>query len=230
MQNKFFKSILTTYLAVICTTISYSKGIELGIQGGPTVTKSFGKTIFKPSADIRYATEIYVKYNFTSKIGIRTGLGFEDKGFLDKDVYFTDFQGNIIGTGNIENHSQYITIPILAEFTFGKKVLPFFNTGLYLGILAKSQDITKFDDKTIFKSEATQYYKRADIGFVIGFGFKVPIKTKFLLITEIRNNIGTLNTIGEKFYHEGKYNKFNYSSALNIGFAYKFGSKEVATK
>ena len=30
MQNKFFKSILTTYLAVICTTISYSKGIELG--------------------------------------------------------------------------------------------------------------------------------------------------------------------------------------------------------
>jgi hypothetical protein len=28
------------------------------------------------------ATEIYVKYNFTSKIGIRTGLGFEDKGVI----------------------------------------------------------------------------------------------------------------------------------------------------
>ncbi|MBK8673105.1 MAG: PorT family protein [Bacteroidetes bacterium] len=230
MQNKFFKSILTTYLAVICTTISYSKGIELGIQGGPTVTKSFGKTIFKPSADIRYATEIYVKYNFTSKIGIRTGLGFEDKGYTIKGISKADFMGNIISTGNLHHHLQYITIPILAEFTFGKKVLPFFNTGLYLGILTKSQDIAKFDDKTTYKYDATQYYKRADIGFVIGFGFKVPIKTKFLLITEIRNNIGTLNTIGEKFYHEGKYNKFNYSSALNIGFAYKFGSKEVATK
>ena len=101
MQNKFFKSILTAYIAVICTTVSYSKGIELGIQGGPTVTKSFGKTIFKPSADIRYATEIYVKYNFTSKIGIRTGLGFEDKGYTIKGISKADFMGNIISTGNL---------------------------------------------------------------------------------------------------------------------------------
>lgn len=228
MHNIFSKLFLLTILIVVCSVNSYSKGIELGIQAGPTVTKTIGKIAFKHNADIRYATEIYVKYSFTSKIGIRTGLGFEDKGYVIKGLTFADGAGNPLVSGKLHHHLQYITIPILAEFTFGKKLLPYFNTGFYLGILANSKDRYKYDDKTFNKSVETSSYNRFDMGFILGVGIKVPIKEKFLFNVDIRNSVGFLRT--NKYNPTGSYKAINYSTAFNIGFAYKFGNKEVATK
>lgn len=221
----FYKYSILTVILLINLSV-YSKDIELGIQAGPTVTKSFGKSVIKYSADIRYAAEVYVKYSFSSTVGIRTGLGFEDKGGAIKNITFTDGAGNPIGTGKLHHHLQYITIPILAEFTFGKKVQPYFNTGLYMGILAKGQDIAKYDKA--YKTDITQYFNRFDMGFVLGVGIKVPIKEKFLFNIDIRNSIGFLRT--NKNSNPYMKNVLNYSTAFNIGFAYKFGKKESTTK
>ena len=226
------KSIQTILLFIIVlavfTTKSYANEMVIGIQVGPTVTNVLGKNnIFKPKADIRYAAEFYFKYYISNKIAFRTGLGFEDKGYQFKNATFTDPGGNPIGTGKFQHHLQYITIPVLAEFTFGKKVQPYINTGFYFGILAKAQDISKFQSDKV-KSDVTQYINRFDMGFVVGAGINVPIKEKFLFNIDIRNSIGFLRTNKNANIFTNK--RYNYSTAFNFGFAYKFGNKESTSK
>jgi hypothetical protein len=212
-----------TLLALFFSSTSFAKGWDIGLQAGPTVTKAIGKNAINPHADIGAAAEFFVRYNFTSMISLRTGVGFEDKGHKLNGFTITDGNGNIAYTSTFRHRTKYITMPLLVEFTFGKKVQPYFNTGLYMGFLISARDTYKDNNGNALKRTVTNDYRTYDMGYVLGAGIKVPVKQHWLIDVGMRNSFGFLPTnLNSNAYIRKLY---NYSGAFNFGFAYQFGSR-----
>ena len=119
-------------------------------------------------------------------------------------------------------------MPLLVRASIGKKIKYFFEAGTFFGYLIKQTDIseaTKYLPKTT--TDNTSGDKRFDTGVTAGFGLTIPIKDKFLISCEIRNNFGLYN-VGMYVINDGTI-KTN-STNLLISFAYKLGIRQTATK
>jgi len=221
MKKLFYANLM---MVIFTCTIAYAEKPEIGIFAGPTVTKIFSNYNFKQDADVRYMAEFMFKYPFTKTISLRTGISFEDKGAQFKNIFITDVSGYPIGEGSMHFHKYYLIIPVLAEFSFGKKVQPFFNTGFYIGMLLKAKDIGRYN-RTSYSFSNT-YTKPVDFGVVASIGLKIPIKEKFALGFEMRNQVGVLDIFKHTLPGTENKKNFNYSTAFNIGFTYKIQSKQ----
>jgi len=215
------KHTLSAILLLLLSILSFSKGIDIGLQAGPTATTALGKNSIHPRADIGAATEFFVRYNFNSLVSIRTGLGFEDKGHKYKGI-ITDGAGNPVYESTFGHRTKYMMIPVLVEFTFGgKKVLPYVNTGLYMGFLVSAVDKYNNSNEVLIKRKVTNDYRTFDMGYLLGVGIKVPIKERWLIDVGMRNAFGFIRT--NKYTSPVVSRFYNYSAAFNFGFAYKFG-------
>ena len=134
-----------------------------------------------------------------------------------------------IGNGKVQFHQHYLTLPVLAEFTFGKKVQPFVNAGIYLGVLLNSKTVFRYgDNKT--SDNITNDKQRIDVGVMASAGIKVPVKKSCSFVFEVRNNIGLLNVYKNNFPGSERYKTRNYSTSFNVGFSYRFSKNEADSK
>ena len=224
-----FIRLFTVAVIAVCSIHSYSKDMEIGFMAGPTVTKHFTNFGIKYNPDVRYAAEFMFQYRFTNIIGLRTGLGYENKGARINYVSLVDQSGNDISNGKVQFHQHYLTLPVLAEFTFGKKVQPFVNAGIYLGVLLNSKTVFRYgDNKT--SDNITNDKQRIDVGVMASAGIKVPVKKSCFFVFEIRNNIGLLNVYKNNFPGSERYKTRNYSTSFNVGFSYRFSKNEADSK
>ncbi len=216
---------LTTAIALWFSflSVSFAGSTDIGIQVGPSLTKSIGKNAINSKVDIGAAAEFFLRYNISNMVSIRSGVGFADKGDRYNGITYTNKEGNQVLASVSHHRTKYITIPLLVELTFGnKKVQPYVNTGLYFGFLLNARDV--FKDNTngnIFKRTVTNDYHVFDMGYVLGVGLKVPIKTHWLFDFGVRNNFGFLQT--NKNSNAYVHKLLNYSSDFNFGFAYRIG-------
>lgn len=218
--------LFTLAVLLLIPTLSFSKGTDIGLQLGPTLTKSIGRNNVNSHVDIGAAAEFFVRYNFTPLVSIRTGIGFEDKGDRYNGLNYTNGNGDVVLASVLHHRTKYITIPLLVELTFaqGKKVQPYINTGVYMGFLISARDIYKDNTNgNVFKSTVTNSYHTFDMGYVLGVGLKVPIKTHWLFDFGVRNDFGFIKTNKNSNAYVNKL--LNYSTAFNFGFAYRFGSE-----
>ena len=218
-----FRIFMTASLLVI-STFTFAKGTDIGIQLGPTLTKSLGKNAINSRVDIGASAEFFVRYNFTQMVSIRSGVGFADRGDRYNGLTYTNAQGDVVLASVLHHRTKYITIPVLVELTFGKsmKVQPYINTGLYFGFLLSARDIYKDNmNGNTFKHTVTNDYHAFDMGYIIGAGIKVPIKTHWMFDFGVRNDFGFLKTNKNSNAYVNKL--MNYSTAFNFGFAYRFG-------
>lgn len=80
---------------------------------------------------------ISVKYKVAPRTFLQTGISFERTGYSlnDSSSYFYRYENNYGDLSSVDTRTtiDYIVIPALIEFTFGKKNIFFFNTGPFLG-------------------------------------------------------------------------------------------------
>jgi len=218
---KYLSTVLLAILSI--STFAQNSQFELGIQGSPgiafmRINTHKAKVTNTPMASFSYG--LFLQYNLNKTFSLRVDPSFERKGYI-YNVTFTNQFGSLDGASKNHENFNYITIPILLRAAVGNKIRYFINAGPYIGFLLSQKTTYTASNDLKFVYNNTNSYKTTDLGITAGIGLSIPIKDKFALSVEARNNIGLIN-----IRKSSNSNDKIFSANLLIGFAYKFGSKK----
>lgn len=212
------------FLLLLCSNVQLFSQykIEIGAEGSINRSSLRGNdflALYHEPA-IAYSGGLTFQYNFSKLIALRTGIAFERKSsVVPKGSYFDP---TVIGTSYSERFNfDYLTLPVLLRATFGRKVRFFTNAGPFLAYLLKQNSV--IDDPDIIASnretDNTKYYNRYDFGISFGAGAQFPLRERFALSLEIRNNLGLVDISEVPVVKNGTI-KTN-STQLLLGIVYK---------
>ncbi len=215
MRNSNLFSVILLIFFSFQSIPGRSQKLSIGIEGGAGMKFIYHKHIFEESIKpgIGFSGGAFVRYDFFEKLALKTGLSFERKG-----AFYKTFSAE---TGHYSENLNfnYLTIPILLQTRFGKRVQFFLNIGPYFGFMISATHVMNWRDKDEhYTADMTKYQKRFDIGIATGFGLEVPIAKVFFLSFEIRNNLGLFNLINQENVNSKTMN--NTTIAL-CGFGYR---------
>jgi hypothetical protein len=186
---------------------------EFGVEASPSFTFLKGSRIEKYyNGTLGFSGSITFQYNWGKRIALRTNIAYERKGG-EGEFDFTDNYGASIGKGVVNLNFDYLTIPVLVRYTFGKRVKYFINGGSYFSYLIKQTLVFKGANSD-GESNNTSSYNRLDVGISLGIGLQYPINEKLILSSEIRGNMGLANALPNG---DLKVNSVN----LLLGIAYR---------
>lgn len=197
MKSYFFPFILLLFFSD--SLFGQNQHWSVGIEGGPGLKKFFVKNSLNKNYSLSYVLGGFAEYHVKGKFFLKADLLFENKGQKEPIIY-TDLQRNITAHGKFSINANYIVIPVLAKFSFGKKIKLFFNAGPYAGLLVQyyakftgiPKSITPF--RTVGGREKMSFLA---LGVTTGIGITIPLNEHIFINSEIRNNLGIYN-IGYK--------------------------------
>ena len=207
-----------------CTVQGQSKSLELGIEGGPSLTSIRGNILTDElESIISYSIGPTVQFNFSERFALRTGCSLERNGSAGY-LMAVDVNGNVIGKTKLHEDFDYMTFPLLARVSFGTKVKFVVNAGPFLGYLLKQ---TEHSDPILdfpgYSVEHTDRYRRTDLGVTAGVGVVIRVRTHLRVSAELRNNLGLMNVSASPLINNGSF-KTN-STVLLVGCGYVFGKQ-----
>jgi hypothetical protein len=200
---KFFTTLIVA-LAFAATSFAQSKGTtQFGVNVGLNFANVSAGNI--PNDDVRtgFNAGVSVEHYFSESWSIKSRLIYDQKGW--NSGYLSDGSS----TYATNYHLDYVTIPVLANWHFGRKKNWYLDFGPYLSLLLNAKESTGGVD-------VKDFFKTKDAGLDLGIGVKFPVSntTKFFIelngaagISDIaKNNTGS--TIRTSV------------SAVNIGFLF----------
>ena len=211
------------------STYGQPSKFEMGAEGGPSLIFMRGNDIIKKyqKPTIGFSGGLSFQINFQEIFSLRTVIAYERKGSVMTAQSY-DSDGNPLGDITTHSNADYLTLPLLVRATFGNKVQYFVNAGPFFGYLLKQTFVSKGDNVPTTTNDNTFRDKRFDTGVSTGIGLIVPIRTKFLVSFEVRNNLGLYN-ISDTSVVNGGTVKTNSTNFL-LSFAYKLGQRTSNTK
>lgn len=207
--------------------------IELGIEGGPSLTNLRGpQEKFKYNGIPLGFAGITFQYHFSKMISLKTGLSYDPKAFTAAFEIDEPFS-SIDGKHSFSQRLDYLTLPVMIRFQVGKKVHFFANAGGYLGILlVSSTGGTTMHDNEYFSHTSSFSYKSIiiknehsysafDFGASGGLGIGVPIKKRWIISLEARGNLGLSNIQNKSSeLYQNRGTATTYSTGLLLGVSY----------
>ena len=218
-------------VSLLLTAIMFSFGtmasgqtnkFDLGVEGSPSYISLWGNEVisrFQETA-FGFGGGAFLQYNFNQNFSLRTNIAFERKGSSFRAQSY-DINGNLIGTVTRKENFDYLTMPLLIRATMGKKINYFVNTGPYFAYLLKQTTVNKGDNIPNTSTDNTLFFQPFDAGISLGLGISIPIKTKFAISFEARNNLGLFNISKGPIINNGSIN--TNASNFMLGLAYKLG-------
>jgi opacity protein-like surface antigen len=168
------KSYLALFIVVCSSSTSFSqtKGkIELGaLVGYSSSTVQQGKNTNSVSRGAM-AVGITGDYYFSDRWSIKAKIRYDQKGWN------RGFISTPTGTSTTNFKLNYITIPLMANWHFGKKRNWYLNFGPYVGFLTSANE-------TALGMNLKNDFKSTDAGLEIGIGVKIPLAEKARFIIE----------------------------------------------
>ena len=214
MNQKTFFFLSIAFLLSFSQLNAQTNKFELGVEASPSITflkgSSFIENFYDPT--LGFSGGLSFQYNIGKRIALRTNIAYERKGGISRNNFY--YNGNLIQNSSINFNFDYLTLPILVRFSFGKKVKYFVNTGPYFGYLLSQTFVTKGDNFNTWTNDYTSATNKFDFGVSFGTGLQYPLKEKIYLSSEIRGNLGLYNTIPNG---DTKVNSVN----LLLGIAYR---------
>jgi hypothetical protein len=118
-------------------------------------------------------------YYFSDRWSIKAKLIYDqkgwDKGFLTNLDNGQSFETNY--------RMDYLTIPIMANWHFGKKRNWYLNFGPYAGFLLSAKETT-------FNTDIKDLTASTDVGLALGIGVKISIANRLKILLEIDGQSG----------------------------------------
>jgi hypothetical protein len=218
----FFAAMLTTFTI---TVNGQSNRFDVGMEGGISLASLRGNALVYEGHHSRmgYIGGLFGQYNFPRHFSIRTGCYFERKGSSLK-LSFVDMNGTPVGTMRGRESFDYITVPLLFRYNFGKKINCFVNAGPFVGFLLKQTEYTEallnIPEST---SDRTANFQETEAGVSFGAGINYPVSEKYMFSFEVRNNLGLTNVSALPILG-GDVIKTNALNFL-VGFNYRLGNR-----
>ena len=188
------KNIICVALLVFCfsmKSLAQGKGtVEYGVNigyNGSTVSDTEGSASRGSGVNLGFIADYY----FSKRWSIRTKLIYDQKGWDNGFIEYTEFtefdpnvQGNSYYTTNF--NLNYITIPVMANWHFGKTKNWYLNFGPYVGFLASAKE-------TRYNNDVKEFFNTTDFGLALGIGVKIPVSDKLKIFLEYDEQTGFLD-------------------------------------
>jgi opacity protein-like surface antigen len=202
-MKKIFTTIIIVFAAFTTALAQQQKGdVEFGIHAGYSysgVSSYFGNTDLKSSFNAGVSTDFY----FSNRWSLKASVIFDQKGWSNDNVTFSDSNANGLVT---DYRLNYLTLPVMANWHFGKKRNWYLNFGPYAGYLISARTTSPdFDMKDIFQ--------QVDFGLAAGIGTKFRLSDKVKLLLEYNEQTGVLHI----------FKAYPSSSAINVRGSFNVG-------
>ncbi|WP_018343803.1 porin family protein [Cytophaga aurantiaca] len=214
-------SILFTAILLSYSVIAQDSKFEIGLQAGPNLTAMrYASDMLQANRYPQVAgiAGLFVQYNINNTFALRIDPAFERLADKTDKITYTNQNDNMIGPGTTHFHYDYITIPVLVRASIGNKLKYFLNVGPSFSFLLNQSVISDWTPDR--KTNRTDYYQTLNFGITGGIGVALPIKEKFSLSFEIRDNLGLTNISTST---NSNYAFRSNATSLLVGFAYKLG-------
>ncbi len=175
MKKLLFLPLFMLYFSIAQAQDSkFEIGPEIGINSSNYIVND---SDFNNSSITRLSFGIIGKINFSENWSIKSKIKYDAKGTKASDDSF-------------EEKLNYITVPIMAEWNFGKSDLKgFLNFGIFGGFLTSAK--TEFSDGE--EVEFKELIQNGDFGASYGLGTIYKIKDEVNIIFEIGGQSGVLD-------------------------------------
>ncbi|TSD66888.1 PorT family protein [Inquilinus sp. KBS0705] len=174
-MNKFFTTLLVV-LTFSATVFSQTKGtnqfaVHIGYNAA-TATSQYATADYLGG----FNAGVYLDHYFSDKWSLKTGLNYDQKGWANG--YYDDVSSFTV----TDYRLNYITIPVMANWHFGKTKNWYLNFGPYIGFL--------LDASTREGQDVKSYFNSTDGGLDIGIGVKFPVSNTTRLFIEVNGQAG----------------------------------------
>jgi len=230
-------------LIVVLPQVLSSQQFSIGLKDGVTISGINGRYDFKnfENTDIENAVGhcfgFILNYQLNKYFILQVEINYENKGF--------EFGESLLG-GGLEGYysMSYLTIPVIADFEFGKHIKYYGYAGVYIGFLTKAENYTSLSSTS--SSELIVYdlsydpsnvFNKYEFGGLIGLGIKFPLCEKVKLFIDSRYNFGlTRAAKNTDFDYESNHwypdspdnfqNVYNRSLSISLGILFKLKNKD----
>jgi opacity protein-like surface antigen len=178
-----------------------SNTYEYGLHGGININSAFGSSINAAYKGTLPGLSLgaHVKINTSTHFGIKASIDYDQQGWAYRSLAFEDMTGTTFAKGDVLRKLNYLNVPIVAEYTVGKKVKFKANAGAFFGLLLSNQIVTQITDpfppntESTTRSKSQQNIQATNFGLSAGAGLQIPISKKMKLDIDLRNHYGLSN-------------------------------------
>lgn len=219
------KQILFTLILINLLLVSKGQKakIEYGFQSGLNISTAYGEGISKDYRRSLTGLHIggHLKIKKTENWGFKVLMAYDEIGWKYESVVFEGSTGNLFNYADILFKHNYLNMPVLAEYSFGKKIKVHVDGGVFLGVLLNNKMIIQYKDPIPPNQEpesSSDYRKKTNYGLSLGAGIQIPIASKLKLDLDLRNSLGLANIYKSQASNVGniKTNAFTIAAGLTF--------------
>jgi opacity protein-like surface antigen len=193
------KKLLSTLilLQVLLITHAQKATIEYGFQAGVNISTAYGDGVDKQSQSPLTGLHLggHLKIKKTEHWGYTFLLSYDQIGWKYESLVFESTTGNGLVNADVLFKLNYLNLPVLVSYSFGKKVKVHVDGGVFVGVLLNNKLIQQpIPPSEEPRTEVSSTYRRTmNYGLSLGSGVQMPIAKKLKLDVDVRNNLGLAN-------------------------------------
>lgn len=206
-KTLIMKKILPIVFALFSIVLNaQQKGtIEFGANIGfnrSAVSSSEGSTDAGSGFNIGFAADYY----FSRSWSIKSKLIYDQKGWDNGFIEFYSFDPAVADSSyNTNFNLNYLTIPVMANWHFGRTRNWHLNFGPYAGFLLNAEE-------SRFGTDVKDAFNTTDFGIALGVGVKIPVSNKLKISLEYEENYGL-----SEVFKDTNFATQNVRSSFNVG-------------
>lgn len=182
------------------------KEFRLGLSGGLNFSSITSNNSTNSNSKFGYLFGIDAEYYLGKNFSIKSGINYENKVVSN----FNFITGNML-----DENDNYIILPILFKYDFGKLNSYFVNGGYFFGYRLSKDEYNFLIDRN--------FNKKTDSGISIGIGKKIKLTGNDMITLELRNNFGLKNIFdNEKNTPPNFKNKIIRTNSINFIASWNF--------
>jgi len=175
--------------------------VEFGVHAGYNFSTAASGQMTNSSYKSGVNLGVSADYFFSDRWSIKAKPSYDQKGWNDG---FIDLNGT--GSTTTNYHLNYITVPVMANWHFGRTRNWYLNFGPYAGFLMSAKE-------SALSTDLKQYFKSTDFGLAFGIGVKLPVSETTKISLEYDGQSGLSDIVKSNMGSSIR----NVRGAFNVG-------------
>jgi opacity protein-like surface antigen len=194
MKKYFF--LIAMWSALFFNSNAQKNKMEYGFSSGINLNSGYGNQALRKIGSTIAGLHVsgHFKVGINEHLALKAVLAYDQNGYIYRSLTFSNAAGNGLETGDLQEKLNYLNLPLLAEYTFGKKIKFYAGGGVFAGYLLKYTTITKIKDPVAYNTRSsTDRRKKLNFGLCAEAGVQFPVNATIKLKLGVSNNLGLAN-------------------------------------
>lgn len=183
--------LIISLITASTTALAQGKGNVEFTFGAGLNTSNVSSYYDNSDYNISYNAEAGADYYFSESWSIKAKVIYDKKGWDNGFIFIeSDTPGLPSDSYRTDYNLDYITVPLMANWHFGRTKNWYLNFGPYVGFLLNAEDTT-------FNFDLTEGFNNTDAGLAFGIGVKIPVSEYLKIFIEYDGQSGFTEIFNE---------------------------------